>query len=514
MLAVSAAVLAVGCSSARYDVPRPVSHALDRPEETLLGRTLALQLAATPGSSGFHLLVSGQEAFLARAALAEAAERTLDLQYYIVGEDATATLLLYRALRAAQRGVRVRLLIDDMYAVGRDFDLGTLAAHPNVQVRVFNPFLRRGPLGISRLLELLGDSSRLNRRMHNKLWIADNAAAVIGGRNLGDAYFAAHGESDFADLDLLVAGPVVAEISRSFDEYWNSEWAVPIAAFLGEPPKTGQLDFVLSQMAARAERFRETEYAQTLRATDLGSLVRSGQLPLVPARAMALYDAPARPQAETAEQQGRIFSVLRNIVEAAQQEVILISPYFIPSERGMGVLCTLARRGVRVRVLTNSLASTDVPVVHAGYARYRPQLLACGVKLHELRPGTSRSDSSRQGLSSGASLHAKAVVVDRKSVLVGSMNLDPRSRLSNTEVAVLIESAVLGGKLGTLFEEATSLDQAFLVELTEPGNEHAPLAWVGQEEGKRVRYTGEPLASWWRRFVSNVLGALAPEELL
>jgi putative cardiolipin synthase len=401
-----------------------------------------------------------------------------------------------------------------MYAVGRDFDLATLASHPNVQVRVFNAFLHRGPLGISRLLEFFGDSARLNRRMHNKLWIADNAVAVIGGRNLGDAYFHVHGESDFADLDVLAAGPVVAEISRSFDEYWNSEWAVPIAAFMGEPPGARQLDLILSQMAAQAERFRETEYAQTLRTTDLRRLLRSGQFPLVPAKATALYDTPAKPQAESAEHQGHIFSALRNVVEAAQQEVILISPYFIPSERGMGMLCTLTRRGMRVTVLTNSLASTDVPAVHAGYARYRPRLLACGVKLHELRPGATRTGGARLGLSSGASLHVKAIVVDRKVVLVGSMNLDPRSRQSNTEVAMLIESALLGEQLGALYDEAVSLDQAFRVELTEPGNENAALVWAGREEGKPVRYTSEPLASWWRRIVSGLFGALTPEELL
>jgi len=514
LLVALAVALIVGCSSVRFDVPRVPSHAIDDPEDTFLGRTFASQLAATPGQSGFNLLVSGQEAFLARAALAESAERTLDLQYYIVGEDATATLLLYRALRAAQRGVRVRLLIDDIYAVGRDFDFSTLAAHPNVQVRVFNPFMRRGPLGLSRLLEFFGDSVRLNRRMHNKLWIADNAAAVIGGRNLGDAYFNVGGESDFADLDVLAAGPVVADVSRSFDEYWNSEWAVPIEAFLGEPPGATQLELILSQMAARAERFRETEYARTLRATDLGRLLRSGQFLLVPARATVIYDTPDKPQPETANEQGRIVSVLRNIVEAARQEAILISPYFIPSERGIGVLCALAKRGVHVRVLTNSLASTDVPVVHAGYARYRPRLLACGVELHELRPNATRSGSAHPGLSSGASLHVKAIVVDRESVLVGSMNLDPRSRQSNTEVAVLIDSAALGEKLGTLFDEAASLDQAFRVELTEPGNENAPLTWLGHEEGRPVSYTSEPLASWWRRIVSALLGALAPEELL
>ena len=510
-LAIAATVATMGCSTYRHDSPHPRSFAIDHPEETTLGRASAAQLAATPGFSGFHLLVAGPEAFLARAALAESAERTLDLQYYIVAEDASATLLLYRALRAAQRGVRVRLLIDDIYAVGRDFDLAALAAHPNVQVRVFNPFAHRGPLGISRLFELLGDSARLNRRMHNKLWIADNAVAVIGGRNLGDAYFNMRADSDFADLDVLAAGPVVAQISQSFDEYWNSESAVPVTAFLDTPPGAAQLELALSRMAAHAERFRATDYAQALRATGFGILVRQGRIPLVPAQA-TVFDTPAQGGAD--EQHQSIALAVSQLIRGAQHEVMLITPYFIPGERGLNTLCELVRRGVRVRLLTNSLASTDVPVVHAGYSRYRPRLLACGVALHELRPSATRTSSARPGLSSGASLHAKAVVVDGKSVLIGSMNLDPRSRQSNTEVGMLIESAALGVQLTTLFEEASSPEQAFHVELTEHGNPKTSLVWGGRENGKAVRYSSEPLASAWRRMTARLLGALAPEELL
>jgi putative cardiolipin synthase len=465
----------------------------------------------TPGQSGFYLLVSGQDAFVARAALAEASERTLDLQYYIIGEDASATLLLYRALRAAQRGVRVRLLIDDIYAVGRDFDLATLAAHPNVQVRVFNPFRLRGPLGISRLFEYLGDSARLDRRMHNKSWIADNAVAVIGGRNLGDAYFNVRSNSDFADLDLLATGPVVAQISHSFDEYWNSDLAAPIAAFARVAPSAADRDRALSRMADNAERFRNTDYAQALHATGFGTLVREGRVPLVPAQA-TVFDAPAQPG--VADLHRPIAPAVSQLIRGAQQEVMLISPYFIPGAGGANMLCELTRRGVRVRILTNSLASTDVPVVHAGYARYRPQLLACGVKLYEMRPSATRSGSARPGLSSGSSLHAKAVVADGQSVLMGSMNLDPRSRRSNTEIGVQIESAVLAGQLHNLFEEATAPDQAFQVELTVPGNPDADLVWSGRENGKPMHYDGEPLAGAWRRIVAKLLGALAPEELL
>ena len=507
-------LLLTGCATMRLDVPRPASSAFDRPQETFLGNSFGLQLAASPGMSGFHWLVAGHEAFLARAALAQSAERTLDLQYYIVAEDATATLLLYRTLQAAQRGVRVRLLVDDLSVAGRDHELAAMAAHPNVEVRIFNPFMHRGPMGLFRLFEFIGDSTRLNRRMHNKLWIADNAAGVIGGRNLGDAYFHAQGDNDFADLDVLAAGPIIAEVSRSFDEYWNSVWAVPIQAFLGESPGATQIEALLSRMAERFEHFHETEYAKTLRATDLGRMVHSGGFQLTPARAVALYDTPDEAQARSPDRPGRIFPVIRDTVASAQQEAILISPYFVPSERGMELLCSLAGRGVRVRVLTNSLASTDVPVVHAGYARYRPRLLACGVELHELKPSVTRSGIARLGLSSGASLHAKAVLVDRKVMLVGSMNLDPRSRLANSEISLLLESAALGEQLGALFDDATAPDQAFRVELTESGNAQASLMWSGQADGKPMHYSSEPLASWWRRIISGLLGALAPEELL
>jgi len=514
LLALAFVFLATGCSSVRRDVPRPVSHAMEQGANTALGRAYLKPAATDPGQSGFHLIVSGQEAFRVRATLADAAERTLDLQYYIVAEDATATLLLYRALQAAQRGVRVRLLLDDMYAAGRDFDLASLARHPNMEVRVFNPFLRRGPLGLSQLFEFIGDATRLNQRMHNKLWIADNVVGVFGGRNLGDAYFGARGDAGFADLDVLAAGPVVAEISRSFDDYWNSDLAVPVEAFVREPPRTEDVDAIVSRLAERAERFRESDYAKGLKGSDVPRQVRSGEIPLLRGSTRVIYDKPGVQAGEGAGRPENVVSFVRSVIEKAAREVILVSPYFIPSQRGVGVLCALVGRGVRVRVLTNSLASTDVPVVHAGYARYRPALLACGVELHELRPPAAPAGTARFGLSSGASLHAKAVIVDRTSAIVGSMNLDPRSRTANTEVAVLIESTEVGKQLGELFDEAVSPDQAFQVVLADRTDPQSPLTWSGSEAGRAVEYKTEPLANLWRRFLAGVLGALAPESLL
>ena len=302
--------------------------------------------------------------------------------------------------------------------------------------------------------------------------------------------------------------------SRVIDGYWNSEAAVPIAAFAGDPPSAGEVDSHLSQIATRAERFHETDYARTLRTTDLGRLLRTGQLALVAAPAIVLDGPLDKARHGALQEQGRIVSALRPLVVGARQEVILASPYFIPSEPGLVVLCEVSRRNVRVRVLTNSLASTDVPVVHFGYAQYGPRLLACGVELHELRGGTMRSGSLRAGLSSGASLHAKAVVMDRRSVLIGSMSLDPRSRLLNTEVGVLIDSAAPGEQIGILFDEATDLHQAFWVRLASPGDETAPLVWDGGDGSEPLRYDRELLAGWWRKFLANLLGTLAPEALL
>jgi putative cardiolipin synthase len=513
-VAVATAALVVGCAAVRHDAPRPVSHAIDNPQQTELARRFATQLPSEPGMSGFRLLTSGQEAFVARAALAEVAQHTLDLQYYVVAEDATATVLLYQTLRAAQRGVRVRLLIDDLDVGDRDSHLAILASHPNVQLRVFNPFAWRGSPSLAWALDYLTGGARLNRRMHNKLWIADNAAVVIGGRNLGDAYFNADSLNNFADLDVLLVGPLVAEASRSFDEYWNSEWAVPIQAFAGPVPGPEHSEQLVSQLATRAATFHDSDYVRELLATGFGPQVRSGKIELIAAPATVLHEAPIERMTSGADQLGSVLPRLQRIINAAQHEVVLISPYFVPNERGIDTLCSLAQRGVRVRVLTNSMASTDVPAVHAAYARYRPRLLACGVALHEFQPVVPRSGGSRRLLSSSISLHAKAIMVDRKTILIGSMNLDPRSRLTNTEVAVLIESAALGSELAQWFDEAASLDRSYRPALTNPGNPDAPLTWTGCEDDRLQHYAGEPGAGWWRRFASGLLGVLVPEDLL
>jgi putative cardiolipin synthase len=500
-----------GCATLDLSVPRVVSHAWPEPEATTLGRALADPAAAAEGKSGFYLVVSGMEAFALRAALAEVAQRTLDLQYYAVHDDATGQLLLNRLLAAAKRGVRVRLLIDDLNVAGDERNLATLAAKPNLEVRVYNAFLRRGPLAVMRLLEYLADSVRLNRRMHNKAWIADNAAAIVGGRNVGDEYFEAHSGVNFADLDLFAAGPVVRDISKSFDEYWNSEWAVPIEAFVASAPTAEEVAAFERRLEARMEVFRDTDYARILRDTRPAFRLRSGSLPLVRAPATVIYDEPGKAALGRADAGHPEFAPrLQPLVEAARREVILISPYFIPSEIVISHLGTLAARGVRVRILTNSLASTDAPVAHAAYARSRERLLAAGVELYEMRAdGLQRISRTAE---SGASLHAKAVVVDREHALVGSMNLDPRSRLHNTEVAVLVDSSELARSIGAFFDEAIQPARAFQLVLS--ADDPAHIVWITEDGGAGVRHEREPLAGWWRRFLTNVLAVLIPEQLL
>lgn len=513
-----AAWLLAGCGSLPLDVPRPPSSAWPSPEASPLAQAYAPQLAAHPGQSGLHALPAGIDAFATRAALADGASHTLDLQYYIVRNDDTTWLLLGRVLRAAQRGVRVRLLVDDLDALGKDPDLAVLASFPHVEVRVFNPFATRGAFGLGHLLEALGDTRRLNRRMHNKLWIADNAMAVIGGRNLGDEYFDAAGEVNFTDLDLLVAGPAVRTMSDSFDAFWNSRWSLPIQALTSEPPTEAARADLALRLRAQAEAFRRSAYAQALREAQLGRTLRGGGLPLQPAPAAVVFDDPAKidaPEDPAAPAASLFGTRLRPLMAAARSELILVSPYFIPSEAGIAGLAALVRRGVRVRLLTNSLASADaVPLAHAGYARRREALVDAGIELHEMRPDGARPPRPRGLRASGAYLHTKAIVVDRRHLVVGSMNLDPRSRLSNTELGLLVDSPPLAAQLAVLFDEAVAPSRAFRVLRAEVGDPGAPLRWHTEDGGRPVQHAQEPLTSVWRRALSRLLQAVAPEELL
>ena len=520
------------CSTPPLEPQGPQSLAWPHAARSALARAYPDLWAETQGRSGFLALFAGHEALAARAALADAAQHTLDLQYYIVRPDATTQLLLARVVQAARRGVRVRLLVDDLDAMGRDPLFIALARIPGVEVRLFNPFATRGSPGVWHIVEGLARAAQLNRRMHNKLWIADNAMAVTGGRNLGDEYFDAGRELNFADLDLLAAGPVVARLSDSFDRYWNSPWAVPMQALALPAHAQSSAPAELEQRLLDADGvFRDSAYARQLRDSRFARALKRGELALVPAAAEVVDDAPEKIALDVDDRALRdgpssmpprpdarsLFpAAIRTRLVRARQEVLLVSPYFVPGARGVEELTALVRRGVRVRVLTNSLASADrLPLVHAGYARYRDALARAGVEVHEMRPDDVDAEGWRRpGRTSGAHLHAKAIVIDREQALVGSMNLDPRSRVSNTEIGLWVDSPVLAQALARRFDEAVAPTRAWRVRWVEdtPGVPH--LAWEAEDNGDGHRVLHEPQAALWRRALSRLFSLIVPEALL
>jgi putative cardiolipin synthase len=523
LLAAAALALAIaGCATIDLaSIEREPSSALADPTGTRLHAKLPPQVEAHPGRSGFVVLERGIDAFVARAALAEAADRTLDLQYYIVHGDTSGRLLLGRVYEAAERGVRVRLLIDDWTLADADEALARLDAHPSIEVRLFNPTANRAWFSLRRWLEVIGDFARINRRMHNKAWIADNAAAILGGRNLGDEYFEAREDLDYADLDLLAVGPAVAEASASFDRYWNSEFAVPISAFLrvegGEAQRAAARQWFADDLASA----RDTPYVRSLASSPLVSAVREGSLRLHWGEGRVLADDPAKlalpaddPALKDARRGLLLAGQLHAIAPKARRELLVVSPYFVPGDTGVASFAALEAAGVRVRILTNSLASNDVVPTQAGYARYREALLRAGVELHELRPsGPAGGDGPWPGNpiggSSRAALHEKSFVVDREWVFVGSLNLDPRSLWVNAEIGVLVRSPELAEQVAGIFERNASPKRAWRVVLADDG-----VAWIDEADGRTVRHTRDPEASGWRRFMQGVYGVVAPESLL
>ncbi len=508
------ALSAFGCASLRPDAPRVPSHALSDPEHTTLGRAFAAQAAEHPGLSGFQVMASGQSALAARAALADAAERTLDLQYYSADDDLSTDLLLLRLLAAAQRGVRVRVLLDDIYAPSRVFAWRATALHAGIEVRLFNPYFFGGTTSLGRLAEYAFDGERLNRRMHNKLWVTDNAVAIVGSRNLGDEYFDVHQSANFADVDLLAAGPIVNQLSHAFDAYWNSGAAVPVQALI---PASEGLDAasVRQRLRERAAACAGVAPCLWLSEQGLPAALRAAALSLSWASAQLHYDPPDQDKRllATGIEHGSIDDHPGGT--RTHRELLIVSPYFIPSAEGRRHLGEMRARGVRVAVLTNSLASTDSPAAHAGYARHRVSLLRGGVELYEARPtpGVRHRLSHRWGEASPSSLHAKIIVQDRRRAIVGSLNQDPRSRLHNTEAWIAVDSTELAADLAALFEAATDAHHAFKVELgATDGTDR--LVWSTEEDNAIVRHGVEPVAGPWLRLWRGILGVLIPEHML
>lgn len=479
------------------------SRALPADGTSVLDQAVTSLLGADAGQSAALFLADNLDAFALRALLAREAGRSLDIQYYLWHDDLAGQLLANEALEAARRGVRVRILLDDINARGIDRALLALDEHPAIEVRLYNPFRNRK--GLVRTLEMVVRAFRVNHRMHNKAWIADGRVAIVGGRNIGDEYFGAADQVNFRDLDLGLMGPVVNDAERVFDDYWNSAAAVPIRA-LKKRSRIGLHGFA-AKLRHSAEDPRAEPYLERIVSSGSTYSLLTGSPTLYRGDSFRIIaDPPIKWKSD--DRSIWMIDKMLPVLQQAEREVLLISPYFVPGDNGSAGLLALRERGVDTRVLTNSLAATDVAVVHAGYARHRPALLRGGVRLYEMM-SDGDTHMSLAG-SRGASLHTKAFLVDGQRGFVGSFNLDPRSANLNTEMGVLFDSPTMGIMLTEEFERLIASDTSYEVSLDERG----ALRWTGKRQGRLQVQDREPDASLARRIGVWLLGWLPIESQL
>lgn len=495
------ALLLSACGGLPKGGERTQSSAMKGNERTSLAAAVRPTITAHPGKSGLHALADGRDALAARLALADAAQRSLDVQYFIWSKDLVGKVLVERLFRAADRGVRVRLLLDDLGTMPSDGVLLAIDSHPNIEVRMFNPMAMRS----LRLLGLVADFGRLNRRMHNKSFTADGQVAIVGGRNIADQYFGAGAASNYADLDVAVIGPAVKEVSAAFDLYWNHQASIPIAALSRQnttPEEFATKRAALSGAPASAE---QSSYAEGVRESEFARQLRNRAVSYLWARASIVSDHPDKVLTSAAVTGTHLAPKLRKVVDATKRELFLVSPYFVPGKEGVALLGRVHQRGVRVVVITNSLASTDGIAAHSGYQPYRKSLLEAGVELYEMK-ATAGAERARG--SSAASLHAKTFAFDRRLGFIGSYNIDPRSNKLNTEMGVLFDCPELAKRLPETTERDIARN-AYRVELV--GDR---LVWVTREGDKQVRFDSEPEVGFWKRFKVSVLKLLPIEGLL
>ncbi len=493
-----------GCDRDRPQVPdMPEVTAFTEHESTAIGARLAELAADHPGESGFAIIRYGQPALAARIALADLAEKSLDVQYYIWEADPTGRILAERLVRAADRGVRVRVLVDDINLSGRDARIAALDAHPGIEIRIFNPFKRRK----FRVLDFATDLARVNHRMHNKIMIMDNALSLVGGRNVGAHYFESHAESNFRDLDIVGAGPIVRETSNVFDRFWNGPWALPVAQLVDRPyteeDHRSAIEAVRREIEADDYPIPIESDAQTL-------LDRLDEIfaDLVWAPGEIVWEDPAN--IFDGDSPGRMNEALHERMRALEHELLIESAYFVPRDRGIEAAKNLHQRGVSVRVLTNSLSSNDVLAAHAGYSKYRKDLIRAGVELYELRPFPGPVDKKIISADSKAALHTKAIVFDREAVFIGSFNLDPRSANINTEAGIYVESPELARQVIDYMKEGVAPENAFRVLLDDDGD----LRWVIEKDGFRLDYDKDPNSRWYQRWTAGVIQVLPVEKQL
>jgi putative cardiolipin synthase len=505
-------LLIAGCATLPQNFERLESHALTDTSDTGWGKMRQEEKAAHPGLSGFLLLENGLDAFVSRALLAEYAERSIDVQYYLYHNDLTGKLLTHQLLKAADRGVRVRLLVDDMGLAGRDLGSAVLDSHPNVEVRIFNPFSRN----VGRLSQLLTRFGVVTRRMHNKSFTVDNQVTILGGRNIGNEYFDADPDIAFADLDVLLIGPAVKNVSASFDAYWNSELVYPINVLVNRTQTPEEIQKKTREFEEFIQGQENSAYLQALSNSDLANNIRQQSVEFNWGEAIVIFDQPEKIRDDRSESDAHLISQLKTVRDRIDKELIILSPYFVPGKEGVKSLVKLKESGAAIRILTNSLASTDVGAVHAGYARYRKDLLRAGIEIYELNKKITKNErKEKKGLegSSKASLHAKTFILDRDSVFIGSFNLDPRSVYENTEIGVVLDSPEIAQYMAQKFD-ANIAAFAFRLELQSKEDGTERLLWHGYENGKEQVYTVDPYTGFWRRLGIGFMGLLPIESQL
>ena len=490
---------------------RKPSQVITDGESTTLGQAFKAQLLNYPGLSGVYMLRSGLDAFVARAGLARLAERSIDVQYYMFHQDTVGRLLLNELLDAADRGVRVRLLVDDMYGEEADDVWLSLDSHPSFEVRLFNPFVRN----ISKNLQFVTTVKRVNHRMHSKTFTVDNSATIVGGRNIGDEYFDADKDLAFSDRDVLSIGPTVPDVSNQFDEYWNSKHSFPVTTL--KPSVEAQTFEQLRKHFGEFYAEKSTSaYIKALENSPLANALRDNTAEFSFAKAILIHDAADKLEKNKGWKEQLLLTQLTPYIKEAKEEFILVSPYFVPGKVGVDALCELSKQGVKVHVLTNSLASNDVAAVHTGYTRHRKELLRCGVQLYELNEQLKKAESKiftwLPGLSK-SSLHAKMMAFDHKAMFVTSFNFDQRSINTNTEIGILFYQPELARQSMENFDQNIE-KVAFRVELVTDAAGKESLLWSGQEEGKTVTYDAEPYAGFGKKLAVKIMRFLPVDFML
>jgi putative cardiolipin synthase len=491
-----------GCATVSFDQPKSYSVTITDTGDTALGKSVTDWVSSNEGLSGFYPLRQGMDALGVRLRLAERAEKSIDLQYLLMKADTAGAVMTNALLKAADRGVRVRFLIDDILTTVPDRIFLLMNQHPNIEIRIFNPISRRG----IPVFNFIGHFSQANRRMHNKSYTVDNSISVVGGRNIADEYFELKTDVVFVDFDVLALGPIAADISKSFDEYWNHSRAVPIDQFTSNPKKE-DLETVRAEVADELDNIYETVYEKALNSQLLQDLI-AGRQPLFAAPARVLADKPDKLIHKIDKAHMLLAKDLREVVLSAKTEVIFISPYYVPGNDGVQFIRDLVAKGVRVVIVTNSLASNNHIPVHSAYARYRKAVIRAGAELYEARANAARELPGSEDSPDVLTLHTKVFYIDRSQLFVGSLNLDPRSIEINAEMGLLIDSVAM---IGSLAQGADERLATLTYQVRE--NDKGQLEWHGRINNRDVIKTKEPLTSWWLRFKAWFM-KIAPESQL